>query len=56
MSMYFSEEDMELMYALRDAWDPTGRMNPGKMLPVRGCREVHTRPLAHSDEPTGGGL
>jgi len=39
MSMYFSEEDMELMYALRDAWDPTGRMNPGKMLPVRACAE-----------------
>jgi glycolate oxidase subunit GlcD len=39
MSMYFSDDDMALMYALRDAWDPSGLMNPGKMLPVRACAE-----------------
>jgi glycolate oxidase subunit GlcD len=39
MSMYFTGDDMDLMYAVRDAWDPTGHMNPGKMLPVRACAE-----------------
>jgi len=48
MAMYFSEADLATMNAVRDAWDPERRMNPGKMLPVRACSEhkpQRTRPL-----------
>ncbi len=43
MHMYFEPEDMEAMLGVRDAWDPSGIMNPGKMIPVRACNEH--RPL-----------
>jgi glycolate oxidase len=34
------------MCALRDAFDPERRANPGKVVPVRGCREWHAAPAA----------
>jgi glycolate oxidase subunit GlcD len=39
MPMYFEPADLEAMFAVRRAWDPQERMNPGKMLPVRACNE-----------------
>ena len=39
MGMYFTQADLDAMSAVRVAWDAAGRMNPGKMLPVRACSE-----------------
>lgn len=45
MSRLFSETDLSTMLRVRSALDPEGRMNPGKMVPIRACREVRTRPI-----------
>lgn len=45
MDMLFKQADLATMCRMRDAWDPERRMNPGKLLPVRACREVRTNPL-----------
>src|SRR3954452_2734938 len=37
MSMIFSPDDLDVQARLRDAFDPTGQANPGKVLP-RGSR------------------
>jgi glycolate dehydrogenase FAD-linked subunit len=43
MPMLFSEENMEVMQALRQAFNPRGVLNPMKLLPTtRGCRELRT--------------
>ncbi|HXZ29026.1 MAG TPA: FAD-linked oxidase C-terminal domain-containing protein [Terriglobales bacterium] len=43
MPMLFSEENMEVMQALRQAFNPRGLLNPMKLLPTtRGCRELRT--------------
>ena len=36
MSKLFSEADLEVMTRLRNAFNPTGRLSPGKMLPTAG--------------------
>ena len=43
MCLMFSDEDLAVQDLARQALDPDRRMNPGKMLPVRGCREMRTR-------------
>jgi glycolate oxidase len=43
MCLMFSDEDLAAQDLPRRALDPDRRMNPGKMLPVRGCREMRTR-------------
>lgn len=43
MCMVFRDEDLAVQERVRQALDPGRRMNPGKMLPVRGCREMRTR-------------
>jgi hypothetical protein len=43
--MLFSNDDLDSMKALKAAFDPAEFWNPGKMIPVRGCREIHTKPL-----------
>lgn len=45
MCLVFNDDDLSAMAQLRSAFDPSGFWNPGKMLPVRGCREIHTRPV-----------
>lgn len=45
MCMFFNDEDLDAMKALKSAFDPVGFWNPGKMIPVRGCREIHTRAI-----------
>jgi glycolate oxidase subunit GlcD len=40
LPLIFSEKDMETMLLVRAAFDPSGLMNPGKIIPVlRGCGE-----------------
>ena len=43
MCLVFTDEDLAIQDLPRQALDPGRRMNPGKMLPVRGCREMRTR-------------
>ncbi|HXN23380.1 MAG TPA: FAD-linked oxidase C-terminal domain-containing protein [Candidatus Dormibacteraeota bacterium] len=41
MPLLFSDDDLELMKRVRDAFNPSGRLNPGKILPIgKGCGEV----------------
>ena len=50
----FGDEDLDAMLRARSAIDPDARMNPGKLLPVRGCREAHTRsPFGAFADPAG---
>lgn len=39
MELIFPDETLEAMCAVRRVFDPRGRANPGKILPVRICRE-----------------
>jgi glycolate oxidase len=46
MPLMFSEADLELMRKVRAAFNPFGRLNPGKVLPLRkGCGEARLQPL-----------
>jgi glycolate oxidase subunit GlcD len=40
MELLFTPEDLRAMCAVREAWDPERRMNPGKLIPVHACREM----------------
>jgi hypothetical protein len=43
MPLLFSEADLGLMKRVRDAINPRGLLNPGKIFPVgKGCGEIHT--------------
>jgi len=39
MPLIFSESTMAAMCRVRDVFDPAHRANPGKVVPVRSCRE-----------------
>jgi FAD/FMN-containing dehydrogenase len=41
MQLIFSEDSLNRMCRLRDAFDPQRLANPGKVVPVRSCREWH---------------
>jgi glycolate oxidase len=46
MGLLFSDDDLAQFAALRDAWNPSGRLNPLKVLPKgHGCGEVDPRAL-----------
>ena len=44
MKALFSEEDLEAFRRVRAVWDPDLRLNPGKLVPMRACMEIKTRP------------
>ena len=45
MPLLFSEADLGLMRRVREAFNPTGLFNPGKIFPhAKGCGEIHARP------------
>jgi len=44
MKALFSEEDLEAFRRVRAVWDPDLRLNPGKLIPMRACMEIKTRP------------
>src|SRR6185295_159901 len=49
LPLIFAEKDMETMLLVRAAFDPSGLMNPGKIIPVlRGCGEA--RAIANPGE------
>jgi len=46
MPLLFSTADLDLMSRVRDAFNPAGLLNPGKIFPnTKGCGEIHVRPL-----------
>ena len=46
MSKQFPPETIETLQRLKDLFDPTGLLNPGKVLPTgRGCLEIRQGPL-----------
>lgn len=46
MPLLFTAADLALMRAVRDAFNPVGRLNPGKIFPTgKGCGEVRIRPM-----------
>jgi glycolate oxidase subunit GlcD len=46
MPMIFSPDSLAAMCRLREVFDPERRANPGKVVPVRSCREWHGAPKA----------
>ena len=46
MDALFTPSTLGAMCALRDAFDPDRRANPGKVVPVHSCREWHAAPSA----------
>ena len=45
MRKLFTDDDLAAMARLRDAWNPTGQLSPGKMLPTAGaCGMEQTHP------------
>lgn len=52
IELVFTPSDLASMCRVREVWDPERRMNPGKLLPIRCCGELHTpRPGVRSDAP-----
>jgi glycolate oxidase len=51
MPLIFSANDLEIMARVRSAIDPTGRFNPGKVLP--SSAHVPTSVGAHAQIPEG---
>ena len=50
MPLLFSEDDLDVMRRVRDAFNPTGLLNPEKILPLKkGCGEIYSRPLPMAD-------
>jgi len=48
MPLIFSPESLDAMCRLRDVFDPERRANPGKVVPIRSCREWMQTPSARS--------
>jgi glycolate oxidase len=45
MPLLFTEDDLNLMRRVRDAYNPTGLLNPGKIFPsTKVCGEIRVRP------------
>ncbi|MFC1526404.1 FAD-binding oxidoreductase [Candidatus Latescibacterota bacterium] len=39
MRLVYSEETLQFQHALKDAFDPLGHLNPGKVVPPAGCSD-----------------
>ncbi|HIK61243.1 MAG TPA: FAD-binding oxidoreductase, partial [Planctomycetes bacterium] len=50
MSRLFTPDDLSVMERVRRCLDPDMRLNPGKMFPVRSCKEVRPRLAGSSGE------
>lgn len=48
MEALFTPETLDAMCGLREVFDPDRRANPGKVVPVRACREWHGAPAARA--------
>ena len=48
MPKLFDDDSLAMMCAVRDAFDPERRANPGKVVPVHACREWHALPTARA--------
>jgi glycolate oxidase len=47
MPLMFTDGDLELMEGVRSVFNPTGRLNPDKILPLsKSCGELRIQPLA----------
>ncbi len=46
MPLIFSDASLAAMCRVRDCFDPSRRLNPGKVVPVRSCREWAMTPAA----------
>jgi glycolate oxidase len=54
MPLLFSEAELDVMRRVRDAYNPAGLLNPGKIFPTgKGCGEVRVRPLPVTSSPAG---
>src|ERR1700683_4932152 len=53
MPLLFTEAELGVMSRVRDAFNPSGLLNPDKIFPSKkGCGEIHIRPLpAHGTAP-----
>src|ERR1043166_2348349 len=50
LPLIFSEDDMDTMFRVRDAFDPSGLCNPGKIIPMpKGCGEARAVATADMD-------
>jgi glycolate oxidase len=53
MPLLFSEADLDLMRRVRGVFNPTGILNPGKLLPTsKGCGEIYVRPRPAATVPS----
>jgi glycolate oxidase len=47
MPLMFSDADLDLMRGVRSVFNPSGLLNPDKILPLgKGCGELRVQPLA----------
>jgi len=49
MERLFGADTLDAMCTLRDAFDPLRRANPGKVVPVRSCREWQGLPATRAE-------
>ena len=50
LPLIFSEDSLDAMCRLRDVFDPDHRANPGKVVPMRSCREWAGTPAVRQAE------
>ena len=49
MPLMFTPEDLALMQRIRAAFNPAGRLNPGKVFPLgKACGEIRVQPMPAS--------
>ncbi len=52
MPMIFDAATLSCMFAVRHAFDPSGRANPGKVIPAHACREWTAAPAGRARRAT----